>query len=533
MSPEKEALNSYQEKLNNPGQFPFTRGIYETMYRGRLWTMRQYAGFGSAVETNRRFKYLLEHGQTGLSVAFDLPTQMGYDSDHPMAKGEVGRVGVAIDSIEDMESLLGGIPLDRVSTSMTINATAAILLALYLCVADKQKVSWAQLRGTVQNDLLKEYIARGTYIYPVGPSMRLATDLIKFCRAEVPNWNAVSVSGYHMREAGCTAVQEIAFTLANGVAYLEAMLLGTSPEGALRGGPNPALPVGGATRAPTIDEIAPQISFFFGVHNDFLEEIGKFRAARRLWARLVKERFGAKSDESCKLRFHSQTAGCALTAQQPKNNIVRVTLQALAAVLGGTQSLHTNSYDEALSLPTEEAARTALRTQQLIGFESGVVNTADPCAGSFAIEELTDRIEKEARLLMEKVERMGGMIRAIEAGFVQQQIQNAAFGYQKRVEEKQQIVVGVNEFQVKESPARIHRLDPKLEARQIARLKKFRNGRDAKKAERSLAALEVEAKGSENLIPFIYEAVRARATLGEISDTLRKVFGLYKENVVV
>ncbi len=502
---------NYQD-IGFPGQFPFTRGVQSTMYRGRLWTMRQYAGFGTAEETNRRFKYLLEHGQTGLSVAFDLPTQMGYDSDHPMARGEVGRVGVAIDSIEDMERLLEGIPLDRVSTSMTINATAAILLALYLCVADKQGVPWSKLRGTVQNDILKEYIARGTYIYPVGPSMRIITDLFRFCRAEVPIWNAVSVSGYHMREAGCTAVQEVAFTLMDGVAYLKAAV-GAGLD---------------------VDTIAGQISFFFGVHNNFLEEIAKFRAARRLWARIVKERFRAKKDESCKLRFHSQTAGCSLTAQQPHNNIVRVALQALASVLGGTQSLHTNSFDEALALPTEGSARIALRTQQIIGFESGVTNTIDPVAGSYAIEALTDTIEKEARSLMTKVDELGGMQSAIEKGFVQREIQNSAYRYQRDVEEEKEVIVGVNRFQVADEAAPpLQKIDERLEKKKIQSLEAFRSKRDPSKVAGALEHLSKAAAGTDNLMPLIYEAVKAKATLGEISETLRTVFGVYRENVVV
>jgi methylmalonyl-CoA mutase N-terminal domain/subunit len=482
------------------------------MYRGRLWTMRQYAGFATAEESNKRYKYLLQHGQTGLSIAFDLPTQMGYDSDHPMARGEVGKVGVAIDSVEDMETLLDGIPLDQVSTSMTINATASILLALYLCVADKQGVSWKKLRGTVQNDILKEYIARGTYIYPVEPSMRIITDLFRFCKDRVPNWNAISVSGYHMREAGCTAVQEIAFTLMDGVTYLEA---------AVKAGLD-------------VDEIAPQISFFFCCHNDFLEEVSKFRAARRLWARIVKERFRAKNDDSCKLRFHTQTAGCSLTAQQPKNNIVRVTVQALASVLGGTQSLHTNSLDEALALPTEESARIALRTQQIIAFESGVANTIDPCAGSYAIETLTDTLEREAMVLMRKVDELGGMKKAIETGFVQREIQNSAYKYQKDVEAQEEIIVGVNRFQTEEEGSHpIQKIDPASESRKVEVLKAFRARRDQSKTDKALAALTQAAKGAENLIPLIYESVKNKATLGEIADALRKVFGQYKENVVV
>ncbi|HEX5037021.1 MAG TPA: methylmalonyl-CoA mutase family protein [bacterium] len=510
---EPEDVKSDPSKdLGEPGKFPFTRGVQPTMYRGRLWTMRQYAGFATAAESNKRYKYLLQAGQTGLSVAFDLPTQMGYDSDHPMAKGEVGRVGVAIDSIEDMEILLDGIPLDQVSTSMTINATASTLLALYLCVADKQGVSWSKLRGTVQNDILKEYIARGTYIFPVGPSMRIITDLFSFCKDKVPNWNVISVSGYHMREAGCTAVQEIAFTLMDGVAYLEA---------AVKAG-------------LSVDDIAPQISFFFCCHNDFLEEIAKFRAARRLWAKIVKERFGSKKDESCKLRFHTQTAGCSLTAQQPKNNIVRVTIQALAAVLGGTQSLHTNSLDEALALPTEESARIALRTQQIIGYESGVANTIDPCAGSYAVESLTDKLEADAVALMKKVDDLGGMRAAIEKGFVQREIQNSAYKYQKDVEAKDEIIVGVNKFQMQEEGSQpIQKIDPASEANKVAALKAFRAARDQAKTDQALADLSAAAKGTENLIPFIYESVKNKATLGEIADTLRKVFGHYKENVVV
>ncbi|MBI4197289.1 MAG: methylmalonyl-CoA mutase [Deltaproteobacteria bacterium] len=502
----------YKNDLSDPGQFPFTRGIHKTMYRGRFWTMRQYAGFGTAEETNQRFKYLLDHGQTGLSVAFDLPTQMGYDSDHLMARGEVGRVGVAIDTVDDMGRLLDGIPLDQVSTSMTINATASILLALYLAVADRRGISWDKLRGTVQNDILKEYIARGTYIYPASPSLRIITDLFTFCQKQAPKWNAISVSGYHMREAGCTAVQEVAFTLQNGLVYLRA-----------------------ATQAGlVVDDIAPQISFFFGVHNDFLEEIAKFRAARRLWARLVREKFNAQKEESCKLKFHSQTAGCSLTAQQPHNNIVRVTLQAMAAVLGGTQSLHTNSFDEALALPTEESARIALRTQQILAHESGIANSADPVAGSYAIEAMTDRIEKEALALMRKVDAIGGTLRAIETGFIQKQIQDAAYLCQKEVEEKKQIVVGVNQFRLEqeESP-KILRIDSQLEERKKKELARFRSDRDPKKAEQALKAIETAAKGNDNLIPLMIESVKAKATVGEISDRLRKVFGVYKENVVV
>ncbi len=509
---QEDLVTDFEKDLGAPGEFPYTRGVQPTMYRGRLWTMRQYAGMGDAAQTNQRFKYLLEHGQTGLSVAFDLPTQMGYDSDDPMAVGEVGRVGVAIDSIEDMELLLDGIPLDQVSTSMTINATAATLLALYLCVADKQGVSWKKLRGTVQNDILKEYIARGTYIYPVSSSMRIITDLFRFCKDEVPSWNAISVSGYHMREAGCTAVQEVAFTLADGMAYLQA-----SVQAGL-----------------DVDDIAPQISFFFCCHNDFLEEISKFRAARRLWARIVREKFGAKKDESCKLRFHTQTAGCSLTAQQPYNNIVRVTIQALAAVLGGTQSLHTNSFDEALALPTENAARIALRTQQILGFESGVANTIDPVAGSYAVEHLTERIEKESLALMKRVEDLGGMQKAIEMGFVQREIQNSAYKYQKDVEAKDEIIVGVNDYKLEgEKAPPIQKIDPAMELKKKEALQSFRARRDQGKTDKALKHLSEAAGGKDNLIPFICEAVRNKATLGEISHALRKVFGEYRENVVV
>ncbi|MBI1909036.1 MAG: methylmalonyl-CoA mutase [Deltaproteobacteria bacterium] len=502
----------YLETLGFPGQFPFTRGVQPTMYRGRLWTMRQYAGFGTAEETNKRFKYLLAHGQTGLSVAFDLPTQMGYDSDHPMAKGEVGRVGVAIDSVEDMETLFSGIPLDKVSTSMTINATAMILLCLYRVVAEKQGVLLTALRGTVQNDILKEYIARGTYIYPVKPSLRLITDLFTDCQKNLPNWNVISVSGYHMREAGCTAVQEVAFTLLDGMTYLDAAI----------------------AAGLQVDAIAPQISFFFGVHNNFLEEIAKFRAARRLWAKIMKERYKAQKEDSLKLRFHSQTAGVSLTAQQPKNNIARVTLQALAAILGGTQSLHTNSFDEALALPTEESARIALRTQQIIAHESGVPNTVDPVAGSYAIESMTDEIEKGAKVYFDKVEKMGGMIPAIEKGFVQKEIQNAAFDYQKEVEAKRQVLVGVNEFcddDKKEMP--LHKIDPSIEKRQKAKVIAYKKQRNNKKINKVIKELEEGARGGENLMPLVLEAVGNQATLGEISDSLRKVFGLYRENIVV
>jgi methylmalonyl-CoA mutase, N-terminal domain len=495
-----------------PGESPFTRGIYPTMYRSRLWTMRQYAGFGTAAESNRRYRYLLSKGQMGLSVAFDLPTQIGMDSDHPLAAGEVGKVGVAIDSLEDMEALFDGIPLEKVSTSMTINATAAILLCLYAAVAKKQGASLAKLSGTVQNDILKEYIARGTYIYPVRPAMRIVTDVFAWCKDELPRWNTISISGYHIREAGSTAVQEVAFTLADGIAYVQA-----------------ALAAGLA-----VDEFAPQLSFFFNVHNDFLEEIAKFRAARRLWARIMKERFRAKDERSLMLRFHAQTAGSSLTAQQPENNIVRVSLQALAAVLGGCQSLHTNSLDEALALPTEASALIALRTQQIVANETGVTNTIDPVAGSYAIEALTAQIENGAKAYLEKIDSMRGMLQAIEAGYVQKEIQKAAFDYQRAVESKEQIVVGVNEFRAEEQrQIPTLRIDPALEREQVARLRDLRNRRDSGKTKAALAELARCASGSGNLVPAILNAVESYATVGEISDTLRSRFGEYQESVVL
>ena len=495
-----------------PGEFPFTRGIYPTMYRSRLWTMRQYAGFGTAAESNKRYRYLLSKGQMGLSVAFDLPTQIGMDSDHPLAVGEVGKVGVAIDSLEDMETLFAGIPLEKVSTSMTINATAAILLCLYVAVANKQGASLARLSGTVQNDILKEYIARGTYIYPVRPAMRIVTDVFAWCKDELPRWNTISISGYHIREAGSTAVQEVAFTLADGIAYVQA-----------------ALDAGLA-----VDEFAPQLSFFFNVHNDFLEEVAKFRAARRLWAHITKERFGAKDERSLMLRFHAQTAGSSLTAQQPENNIVRVSLQALAAVLGGCQSLHTNSLDEALALPTEDSALIALRTQQIVAHEIGVTNTIDPVAGSYAVESLTAQIEDAANAYLKKIDSLGGMLQAIESGYVQKEIQKSAFEYQRAVETKEQIVVGVNEFQAEdERQIPTLRIDPAMEREQVARLQALRNRRDAKKTETALKELSRRAGGSENLLPAILGAVEAYATVGEISDTLRRIFGEYQESVVL
>jgi methylmalonyl-CoA mutase, N-terminal domain len=500
------------EALGHPGEFPFTRGIYPSMYRGRFWTMRQYAGFGSAVESNQRYRYLLGKGQMGLSVAFDLPTQIGMDSDHPLALGEVGKVGVAIDSLEDMEALFDEIPLEKVSTSMTINATAAILLCLYVAVAKKQGASLASLAGTIQNDILKEYLARGTYIYPVRPAMRIVTDIFAWCRDVLPKWNTISISGYHIREAGSTAVQEVAFTLADGIAYVEA---------ALRAG----LP---------IDEFAPQLSFFFNAHNDLLEELAKFRAARRLWAKIMRDRFKAKDTRSLLLRFHAQTAGSSLTAQQPENNIVRVAIQALAAVLGGCQSLHTNSMDEALALPTEEAALIALRTQQIIANETGVTNTIDPVGGSYAIETLTDEMEARAQEYLGKIDAMGGMIKAIEAGFVQAEIQNSAYEFQRSVEKKEHIVVGVNDFIAADNRQipTLH-MDAEIERAQVARLKALRATRDGSKTKGALNELERRAKTSANLLPAILLAVEAYATIGEISDTMRQVYGEYQESVVI
>jgi methylmalonyl-CoA mutase N-terminal domain/subunit len=495
-----------------PGEFPFTRGIHPTMYRSRLWTMRQYAGFGTAAESNKRYRYLLSKGQKGLSVAFDLPTQIGMDSDHALAAGEVGKVGVAIDSLEDMQTLFEEIPLQTVSTSMTINATAAILLCLYVAVAKKQGASLEKLAGTVQNDILKEYIARGTYIYPVRPAMRIVTDIFAWCKDALPKWNTISISGYHIREAGSTAIQEVAFTLADGIAYVQA-----------------ALDAGLA-----VDEFAPQLSFFFNAHNDLLEEVAKFRAARRLWARIMKERFGARDLRSLTLRFHAQTAGSSLTAQQPENNIVRVGIQALAAVLGGCQSLHTNSLDEALALPTEDAALIALRTQQIIAHETGVANTIDPVAGSYAIESLTSQIEAGANAYLQKIDALDGMLQAIDCGFVQTEIQKAAFDYQHAVEAKEQIVVGVNEFQAEEERhIPTLRIDPALEREQIARLQALRSRRNASETSAALAELERRARANENLLPAILSAVESFATVGEISDALRGVFGEYQESVVL
>ncbi|HKI13244.1 MAG TPA: methylmalonyl-CoA mutase family protein [Candidatus Acidoferrum sp.] len=501
-----------EEALGLPGEFPYTRGIYPSMYRGRFWTMRQYAGFGSAAESNQRYRYLLSKGQMGLSVAFDLPTQIGMDSDHPLALGEVGKVGVAIDSLEDMETLFDQIPLERVSTSMTINATAAILLCLYVAVAKKQGASLAKLSGTIQNDILKEYIARGTYIYPVRPAMRIVTDIFAWCRDAIPKWNTISISGYHIREAGSTAVQEVAFTLADGIAYVQAAL-----DAGLQ-----------------IDEFAPQLSFFFNAHSDLLEEIAKYRAARRLWAKIMRDRFRAKDPRSLLLRFHAQTAGSSLTAQQPENNIVRVAVQALAAILGGCQSLHTNSMDEALALPTEESALIALRTQQIIANETGVTNTIDPVAGSYAIESLTGQIEARAQEYLSKIDAMGGMIKAIEAGFVQAEIQRAAYDYQRGVESKENIVVGVNDF-VTENHRQIPtlRIDAEIERAQVERLRALRAKRDTPKAKAALAELQRCAGTTENLLPAILAAVEAYATVGEISDAMRKVYGEYQESVTL
>ena len=501
-----------ERDLGFPGQFPFTRGVYPTMYRGRPWTTRQYAGFGSAVESNQRYRYLLSQGVKGLSVAFDLPTQIGLDSDNPLALGEVGKVGVAIDSLEDMLTLFDGIPLERVSTSMTINSTAAILLALYVAVGKKQGANLAGLSGTVQNDILKEYIARGTYIYPLRPAMRIVTDIFSWCRHEVPNWNAISISGYHIREAGSTDVQEVAFTIANGIAYVEA-----------------AVATGLA-----VDEFAPQLSFFFNSHNEFLMQVAKFRAARRLWARVMRDRFGAKDPRSMMLRFHAQTAGSSLTAQQPENNLIRVAIQCLAAVLGGCQSLHANGLDEALALPTENAALLALRTQQIIARETGVTNTIDPVAGSYAIEKLTSEIEDQARAYIARIDAMGGMLKAIEAGYVQEEVQKAAYEYQQAVDTGRQVVVGVNKFQAEEEKTiPTLRIDPEIERTQVARLQALRARRDAAKAAAATVEIERRAASGENLMPAILAAVECYVTVGEISDALRRSFGEYRESVVV
>ncbi|HEV8307531.1 MAG TPA: methylmalonyl-CoA mutase family protein [Methylomirabilota bacterium] len=498
----------YLRDLAFPGEYPYTRGVQPTMYRGRLWTMRQYAGFGSAAESNRRFRYLLDQGQTGLSVAFDLPTQMGHDADAPAARSEVGRVGVSISSLEDMAALLDGIPLDRVSTSMTINATAPILLALYVVVGERQGVPGTKLSGTVQNDILKEYIARGTYIFPPGPSLRLVTDCFAYCKDHVPRWNTISISGYHMREAGSTAVQEVAFSFANAIAYVEAAL----------------------AAGLEVDEFAPQLSFFFNAHNNLLEEVAKFRAARRLWARIMRERFHARDPRAWMLRFHAQTAGSMLTAQQPENNIVRVAIQALAAILGGCQSLHTNSMDEALALPSEAAVRIALRTQQILAYEAGVADSVDPLGGAFHIERLTTEIEEAAVAYLEKIEGMGGAVTAIP--FMQQEIQEAAYRYQLEIETGARIVVGVNEFVTGEPPpAQLFHPDPTGEAAQVERLGRLRATRDPDRAARALDAVEAAARGHANLLPRLLEAVHAQATLGEVCDRLRAVFGVHRPSV--
>jgi methylmalonyl-CoA mutase N-terminal domain/subunit len=497
----------YSEEIGFPGEYPYTRGVQPTMYRGRFWTMRQYAGFATAEESNRRYKFLLDQGQTGLSVAFDLPTQIGYDSDHEMAIGEVGKVGVAIDSLQDMETLFDGIPLGKVSTSMTINAPAAVLLAMYLAVAEKQGVAFDKLRGTIQNDILKEYSSRGTYIYPPDPSMRIITDIFSYSAENIPLWNTISISGYHIREAGSTAVQEVAFTLANGIAYVEA---------AVRAGLE-------------VDAFGPRLSFFFNAHLDFLEEVAKYRAARRLWAKIMKERFSAKNPRSMMIRFHTQTAGCTLTAQQPKNNIVRVAFQALAAVLGGTQSLHTNSMDEALCLPSEEAVQIALRTQQLIAYESGVTDTVDPLAGSYYVERLTKEICERAETYIQKIDDMGGAVRAIEKGFVQREIQDSAYQYQREIEQGGRVVVGLNRFQVEEEkPTNLLRVDPAVRMAQIEKLDRLRSSRDGSAVEVALSKLRKAAESTQNLMPLILAAVREYATLGEICDVMREVFGEYQ-----
>lgn len=510
--PEAAANLDYPADLNLPGEFPYTRGIQPTMYRGRFWTMRQYAGFGTAEDTNRRYRYLLDHGQTGLSVAFDLPTQIGYDSDHPLAQGEVGKVGVAIDSVRDMEILFDGIPLDRVSTSMTINAPAAILLAMYMAVGEKQGIAPERLNGTIQNDILKEYTSRGTYIFPPKPSMRIITDIFAYCARTVPNWNTISISGYHMREAGCTAVQEVAFTLANGIAYVDA---------ARRAGLD-------------VEAFAPRLSFFFNAHLDFLEEIAKFRAARRLWAKIMKERFGAAGPRALMLRFHTQTAGCTLTAQQPYNNIVRVAWQALAAVLGGTQSLHTNSMDEALALPSEQSVQIALRTQQLIAYESGVAETADPLGGSYYLEYLTEQIEKRAGEYIGKIDQLGGSVAAIEKGYLQQEIQESAYRYQREIETGERGIVGVNQFQTREpAPGGLLKVDPRVRDRQVRKLAELKGAREASRVEETLAALDKTARGEGNLMEPILACVRSLCTLGEICDRLRGVFGEFEPTVRV
>jgi methylmalonyl-CoA mutase, N-terminal domain len=502
----------YIKQLGLPGQYPYTRAVQPTAYRGRYWTMRQYAGFGSAEETNERYHFLLKSGQTGLSVAFDLPTQIGFDSDHPLAQGEVGKVGVSIDSLWDMERLFQGIPLDQVSTSMTINSPCAVLLAMYLAIADKQGIPFAKLRGTVQNDILKEYSSRGTYIFPPRPSMRLITDIFAYCTSEVPQWNTISISGYHIREAGSTAVQEIAFTLANGIAYVDA---------AIKAGLK-------------VDEFGPRLSFFFNSHSDFLEEVAKFRAARRLWAKIMKERFGAADVRSQMLRFHTQTAGCSLTAQQPLNNIMRVAFQAMSAVLGGTQSLHTNSYDEALALPSEQAVQVALRTQQVVAYETAVCDTVDPLAGSYYVENLTDAIEAKAQEYIDAIDRMGGAVAAIEKGFVQKEIGNSAYRFQQEIERGERVIVGLNRFQVKEERLKdLLKVDPSVGEKQVARIQELKATRDNAAVAQALTELKAAAQGSDNLMPLILKAVKALATLGEVCDTLRAVFGEYEAPALV
>ncbi len=502
----------YLEKIGLPGEYPFTRGVHAKMYRNNLWTMRQYAGFATAEESNKRYKYLLAQGQTGLSVAFDLPTQIGYDSDSLEAAGEVGKVGVAIDTLADMETLLADIPLDKISTSMTINASAAVLLALYIVVAEKQGVSSDKLRGTIQNDILKEYIARGTYIFPPKQSMRIITDIFSYCKDHVPLWNTISISGYHIREAGSTAAEEVGFTIADGLAYVEA---------AIKSGLD-------------IDEFAPRLSFFFNSFTDLFEEVGKFRAARRIWAKIMRERFGAQNPKSWMLRFHTQTAGSTLTAQQPDNNVVRVTIQALAAVLGGTQSLHTNSKDEALALPTEDSARLALRTQQVIAFESGVAETVDPLAGSYYVEAMTDRIEKEALEIIHKIDEMGGMVQAIEQGYVQACIQKSAYKYQQDIENQKRVIVGLNKFVLDEKPAEnLLKIAEKVEQEQVKRLGKIKASRNSAEVKTALANLKLAAQGKDNLMPHIISAVKTYASIGEICNVLREVFGEYKENIIL
>lgn len=500
--------SEYMSQLGLPGEYPYTRGIQSTMYRAKNWTMRQYAGFGSAEETNKRFRYLLDQGQTGLSVAFDLPTQIGYDSDDQMSRGEVGKVGVAIDTLEDMEALLAEIPLDKVSTSMTINAPASVLLAMYIAVAEKQGIPSTALSGTIQNDILKEYIARGTYIYPPKPSMRIITDIFAFCAEHVPKWNTISISGYHIREAGSTAVQELAFTIANGMAYVEAAI-----EAGLE-----------------IDNFAPRLAFFFNAHNQFFEEIAKFRAARRIWAKIMKEKYGAKKEKSWQLRFHTQTGGSTLTAQQPDNNIVRVTVQALSAVLGGTQSLHTNSRDEALALPTEESARIALRTQQILAYESAATHTVDPLGGSYYVEALTDKMEQEVNAYLDKIEELGGAVTAVEQGYMQREIHQAAYEMQKKIESAEEIVIGMNRFTIEnEQPPELLRVDPTLGEKQKAKLEKIRLRRDGVAVEQSLSSLRKAAQGKDNLMPHILKAVHLYATIGEICNVLRDEFGEYQE----